>query len=124
MCHYHDALALPTGGGREGLRSYAGLESAINQPQATFDGNDLHATIAEKAAAYGYFIAEAQAFFDGNKRTAVIAMVAFLIGNSRSLVVDTDDEIEEMFRGIGSRAITKDDFFRWVVQHVQAIEGS
>jgi death-on-curing protein len=63
-------------GGMAGLRNEHGLESAIAQPQNVyFYGNgDLY----EIAAAYAYHLAESQAYFDGNKRTAVEAALDFL----------------------------------------------
>jgi death on curing protein len=62
-------------GGLHGIRSENTLESAIAQPQNVwFYGGDLY----EIAAAYAYHIAESQAYFDGNKRTAVQAALDFL----------------------------------------------
>jgi len=58
-------------GGADGIRNRAGLESAVEVPKSTFDGQDLYPTIFTKAAAYAFHIAEAQAFVDGNKRTAL-----------------------------------------------------
>lgn len=59
-----------------GIRDENALESAIAQPLNVYlygDG-DLY----EIAAAYAFHIAESQAYFDGNKRTAVQAAADFL----------------------------------------------
>lgn len=63
-------------GGLHGVRSEHAIESAIAQPlNVYFYGNgDLY----EIAAAYAFHIAESQAYFDGNKRTAVEAALDFL----------------------------------------------
>jgi death-on-curing protein len=63
-------------GGSTGLRDSGGLESAVFQPQQLyFYGQpDLY----DIAAAYAFHIAEAQAYFDGNKRTAAAAALTFL----------------------------------------------
>ena len=63
-------------GGLHGVRNENGLESAIAQPQNVYfyGGGDLF----EIAAAYAYHLAESQAYFDGNKRTAVQAALDFL----------------------------------------------
>jgi death on curing protein len=63
-------------GGLHGVRSEHALESAIAQPlNVYFYGEgDLY----EIAAAYAFHIAESQAYFDGNKRTAVQAALDFL----------------------------------------------
>ena len=72
------AIALAVGGGTGGIRSQQQLASALAQPEQSAFGEDLHQTIPEKAAAYGYFIAAGQPFLNGNKRTALLAMETFL----------------------------------------------
>jgi death-on-curing protein len=59
-----------------GIRNEDGLESAIAQPQNVwcYGDGDLY----EIAGAYAYHLAESQAYFDGNKRTAVQAALDFL----------------------------------------------
>jgi prophage maintenance system killer protein len=52
-----------------GTRSPQQLAAAATQPQQSAFGEDAYATIPAKAAAYGYFIADAQAFIDGNQCT-------------------------------------------------------
>jgi len=63
-------------GGIPGLRNENGLESAIAQPLNAYlyGAGDLY----EIAAAYAYHLAESQAYFDGNKRTAMQAALDFL----------------------------------------------
>lgn len=116
----YQRMALGAGGGAEGLRSYEALASAVYQARQTFGGEDLYSSVAEKAAAYGFFIAESQAFLDGNKRTAAVAMLAFLDLNGHEFY-QTDEEMEEMFVAIGrgETAIEKDEFFGWVCNHTR-----
>jgi death-on-curing protein len=52
----HRALLEQTGGAM-GIRDLGMLESALAQPRATFDGNDLHPTLIAKAAAFGFSLA-------------------------------------------------------------------
>ena len=68
-------------GGAEGIRNQSGLESAVESPKATFDGQDLYPTVFLKAAAYTFHLAESQAFVDGNKRTALDVGLTFLAIN-------------------------------------------
>jgi len=114
---YHE-MALAAAHGSGGLRSYAGLASAVAAPGQTFGGDDLYPTIPLKAAAYGFFIAESQAFVDGNKRTAAIAMLAFLSLNGYEFH-QTDDEMEAMLLGLGNENsdVDQNAFFDWVCQH-------
>ena len=46
----HRAVVAATGGA-DGIRDLGGLESALAQPKATFDGVDLYPTVTDKAAA-------------------------------------------------------------------------
>jgi death-on-curing protein len=59
------------------------LESALGAPAHTFDGRDLYPTIPAKAACLFRSLVKNHAFFDGNKRTAVVATMAFLVFNWR-----------------------------------------
>jgi death-on-curing protein len=70
--------ALARWGGMDGLRDPRGLEAAVAQAQATFDGEYLHGDLFSMAAAYAFHIAEGQAFVDGNKRTGLLAAIVFL----------------------------------------------
>jgi death-on-curing protein len=65
-------------GGEQGVRDLGLLESAISQPKATFGGEHLHKDLFEMAAAYLYHIVQNHPFLDGNKRTGVVAALAFL----------------------------------------------
>jgi death on curing protein len=73
----HDASLARFGGG-EGIINQATLESAVMQPQQTFDGEFLYQGLFEMAATYAHGISEGQAFVDGNKRTGVLAAIVFL----------------------------------------------
>src|SRR4051812_37333610 len=86
-------------------------------PQQSAFGEDAYPTIPEKAAAYGFFIAEAQAFIDGNKRAAAIAMESFLILNGYELQM-SDDDIAELFERLGTDEISQDEFFDAISMHV------
>lgn len=116
---YHSE-AIKRFGGADGLRSSHLLASAVYQPQQSAFGEDAYQTIPEKAAAYGYFIAENQAFVEGNKRTASISMLAFLDLNGFEFH-QTDDEIAEMFEDLGAGIIEQGEFFGWVINHAKAI---
>jgi death on curing protein len=106
-----------TYGGIEGLRSEHLLSSAVMQPQQSVFGEDAYPTIAEKAAAYGYFITENHPFIDGNKRTAAFAMLAFLDANGYELR-EENAAIEQMFVDLASKVIGQSEFFGWVCNHI------
>ena len=57
------------------------LKSALEIPFASFFGEEKYPTLEEKAAALLYYVSKNHAFPNGNKRTAVILMLAFLAEN-------------------------------------------
>jgi death on curing protein len=65
-------------GGAQGVRDPGLLASAVAQPRATLGGEFLHHDLHEMAAAYLYHIVKDHPFVDGNKRTGLIAALAFL----------------------------------------------
>ena len=77
-------------------------------PQASFGGEYLHSDIFEMAAAYAFHIAENQPFLDGNKRTALVAALAFLDLNG-SVIVDPERKLYSMLIDIANRAADKSD---------------
>jgi death-on-curing protein len=109
--------ALESYGGLEGIRTEQQLYSAIAQPEQSVFGEDAYPTIAEKAAAYGFFIAENQPFIDGNKRTAAAALATFLDLNGYELLETSDTELAETFEDLGRKKIGQGEFFGWVVNH-------
>ena len=80
-------------GGLAGIRDRAALESAVGMASVTFDGELLHPTAFDAAAAYAYHLAENHPFVDGNKRTALNAALVFLGLNGW----DVDDPDERLY---------------------------
>ncbi len=79
---------ITTHGGSHGIRDEGLLESALAQPQASFDGKYVHETIFEMTAAYGFHICKNHPFVDGNKRMSLVAMYTFLYVNGYRLIAD------------------------------------
>jgi death-on-curing protein len=77
-------------GGRPGVRAFDLLQSAIAVPAATFGGVFLHGGLHEMAAAYLFQVVRDHPFVDGNKRTGLIAMLAFLGLNGLRLDAEQD----------------------------------
>jgi death-on-curing protein len=113
---HREALTL---GGLDGIRSEHGLASAVFQPQQSVFGQDAYPTVADKAAAYAFFIAENQPFIDGNKRTAALAMLVFLDLNGYDLIEPESESLAVVLEELGSREMSQDAFFRWVSDHAR-----
>jgi death-on-curing protein len=103
-------------GGAAGVRSHHLLASAVFQAQQSVFGEDAYGTLAEKAAAYGFFLVQNHPFVDGNKRTAELALVTFLELNGYALVAD-EDVIAQMFEDTAAGRVEQAEFFRWVAAH-------
>jgi death on curing protein len=73
------ARSLDQHGGTEGVRDPGLVESAVASAKNTFYYG--HGDVFDVAASYAFHLAESQAFLDGNKRTGVVAALAFLARN-------------------------------------------
>ena len=101
-------------GGDPGLRDRGLLASAVAMPSAAFGGAELHAGLAEKAAAYHFHLCANHPFVDGNKRVAATAAEVFLLMNGMELAAD-DDDLVKLTLGVASGQVSKEqviDFFK------------
>lgn len=93
-------------GGSPGLRDLRLLQSALGMPETTFEGEFLHGTLFEKAAAYLFHIARNHPFLDGNKRTALMCALVFLGLNDRRLEADPK-ALYELVDGVATGSMDK-----------------
>jgi len=105
-------------GGYAGLRDRGLLESAIAMPRSTFDGTELHAGLAQKAAAYHFHLCANHPFVDGNKRVAVAAAELFVMVNGRELTA-SDDELVELTMGVARGRLSKATVVEFFEKHVK-----
>ena len=116
-------MVLVQTGGSDGIRSVQGLESAVAQPQASFDGVDLYPSLAEKAAALAYSLIQNHPFVDGNKRVGHAAMEVFLVLNGYELDADVDRQ-EAMFLSLAAGEVKREDLVEFVRQHLISFPGA
>lgn len=112
---YHQVMA--QSGGAEGLLHLPALESALAQPQMTFDSEELYPTLVDKAAALGYALIKNHPFLDGNKRTGHAAMEIFLVLNGYEIRA-TVDEQEYIILQVAASEIDREEFTTWLRAHV------
>lgn len=116
-------MLLKAFGGSEGIRDHAGLASAIEQPKATYGGDDLYPTIFDKAAVYAFHIAESQAFVDGNKRTGLHAALTFLAVNGKP--IPESEDLYDYMIGFATKEKTKEDFSEFLRNlYIKSISNS
>lgn len=115
ILHLHKN-AIKDYGGSDSLRDNGLLESALAQPNATFEGKYLHGNIYLMAAAYFFHISQNQPFMDGNKRTGLLAMYAFLRINGLLLYTE-NEKIYSILQEVAEGRLGKNDLARFLQQH-------
>jgi death-on-curing protein len=93
-------------GGRSGLRDLGLLQSALAIPETTFEGEFLHGTVFEMAAAYLFHLARNHPFVDGNKRTALMSTLVFLGLNGHRLDAEPES-LYELVDGVAAGSLDK-----------------
>jgi death on curing protein len=99
-------------GGSEGLRDPGGLEASLAQPQMTFGGVELYASLTEKAAALGFSLINNHPFIDGNKRIAHAA-------NGRELDAPVDEQ-ERVILALAAAEMGRDELVSWLEERASA----
>lgn len=112
----HDEVIRATGG-CEDIRDWSLLESAVNNPLATFGGEDLYPGLLAKVAALLYGLARNHPFVDGNKRTAFVAAVVVLRKNGLRLRA-SQFEVIEFMEAVASGRVSQKEIVDWLEQHV------
>jgi death-on-curing protein len=100
------ALQLARYGGAAGVRDRGLLESAVAQPQATFDGEFVHDGLFTMGAAYLFHIVQNHPFVDGNKRTGLLAALVFLELNGIS-IAHGSPALYDLTLGVAEGRVTK-----------------
>lgn len=103
-------------GGSDGVRDHGLLESAIESPFQSFDGEELYPTIQAKAARLGYGLIKNHCMIDGNKRIGTHAMLVFLAVNGIELSY-TQKELYEEILSVASDNLGYEDLLHWVLEH-------
>ena len=106
-------------GGLEGIRDLGMLESALNRPLAK-NHYQPDSTIFDLAAAYAYGVARNHPFADGNKRTAALASMLFLMVNGYE-VTATLPEKYVIFMRLAAGDLTEDELAEWFKNNIKPI---
>jgi len=107
------ARIIETSGGGTGLRDLGRLQSALAQPLASYDGQDLYPDLISKAAALAFALVQGHPFVDGNKRIGHATMEVTLLLNGYEVIADVDDQ-ERTVLAVASGDIDQDSFTGWV----------
>lgn len=109
-------------GGAHGLRDENALESALARPQQRrHDQADI--SLAALAAAYAYGLVRDHSYIDGNKRVALVVMVAFLERNGVELSA-TNAEVLSIMLGLAAGEMSEPDLAKWIEAHARALQSA
>ncbi len=103
-------------GGLAGLRDITLVQSALARPRnlAAYGDPD----VAALAAAYAYGLARNHGFLDGNKRTAFVAALVFLLANGWNLTA-SDFESVEIMLSVAAGKLEEGDLAAWIRRNVE-----
>jgi len=110
-------------GGDGAILDIGKIESAIAQPNATWDGQFLHEDLAAMAAAYLFHIVQNHGFADGTKRTGVNAAIVFLELNGYALDWPVD-ESEQIVLGVAKGELSKNEVAEFIRRLISEQDGS
>lgn len=106
------AEAVKLFGGSPGVRDEGLLQSALARPRHLWTYEEA-ATPFDLAAAYGFGIAKNHAFVDGNKRTALLAIRAFLFRNGYHFEPEEVETVTVM-EGVAGGAVGEAVLSEWI----------
>jgi death-on-curing protein len=115
LIQLHQTLISETGG-LDGIRDLSLLESALNAPFQSFEGQYVYPTIERMAARLGFGLVKNHAFLDGNKRIGLLAMLVFLEINDIELTY-LDDELIALGLGLADDVMDDRDLLTWIIAH-------
>lgn len=111
----HNLLIEKTGGSA-GIKDSGLLDSALNLPFQSFDGEDIYKTVRAKSARLAFSIINNHPFIDGNKRIGILAMLVFLEMNGIE-VTCTDEELIKLGLGLASGKISYEKLLNWIIEN-------
>lgn len=107
---------IKTTGGSDGIRDIGLLESALETPFQSYDGEELYPSIHAKAARLCYGLVKNHAMVDGNKRIGVHAMLVFLSVNGYELEY-TQKELSDIILDVAADKKQYEDVLQWLLEH-------
>lgn len=105
-------------GGSDGIRDSGLLKSALARPQNLLAYSDEIPSLPRLAAAYAFGIARNHPFVDGNKRTALVVSLTFLLVNGLTVTASRDERYF-IFYDLAAGKLSEDELARWLEANTQ-----
>jgi prophage maintenance system killer protein len=111
VCRIHDALCEDFAESADpifppGVKSISLLESAVGRQHVGFGPFRKYATPANNAATLTFGLCNDHPFHNGNKRTALVAMLAHLDANKQTLVKTKQEELFNMMLALATNSMS------------------
>ena len=103
-------------GGASGVLNDSMLDSALQAPFQTFDGEELFPDTKDKIIRLAYGLIRNHSFKDGNKRIGALALLTLLELNGYHVKSD-NREFTDIIMGIAAGKKDDNDLKRWVEAH-------
>jgi len=103
-------------GGPGGVRYLALVQSVLARPRNLAAHGEPD--VAALAAAYAYGLARNHGFSDGNKRTAFVVALVFLLANGFELTVSDTESVATML-AVAAGQIAEDALADWFGRNIQ-----
>lgn len=112
----HDKL-IERYGGSYGVRDEGLLDSAVNAPFQSFDGNDFFPTVTDKAVRLCIGLVRNHPFIDGNKRIGALALLTTLDLNKYQFRISSA-ELSSVILDLAAGKINDEYLLQWVMDRI------
>lgn len=106
-------------GGVYDVRDENALESALARPRQRWHYRG-EASLSDLAAAYGFGLVRNHPYIDGNKRVALVVMVAFLERNSIELTATIQEALSTML-DLAATEMSEAQLADWIEAHARPV---
>lgn len=117
VLYLHERI-IDRAGGKQGIRDFTLLHSALERCKATFAGEDLYPSLLDKASALWHSMTMNHPFLDGNKRTAYQTMKHFLFTNNCRITA-SQNEIVRFCISVDNDGLKLAEISAWLQEHAQ-----
>lgn len=102
------------------MRDEGLLESALARPHNLVAYSEPSPSLCQLAASYGFGIARNHPFVDGNKRTALVVTLTFLLINGLAVTASKEDRYF-IFYDLAAGKLSEDGLAQWLEQNTQPV---
>lgn len=99
------------------IANLALADSALHAPAAGFAGDDAYPDLIDKAAVLGWHLTNNHPLPDGNKRSAFISMIVFLVRNGAPWTPPTVDDAVATMITVADQTLGVAALARWLRTH-------